>query len=305
MCMSVDEASLPSSPTAQALVSLSNLARAVQRQDITAEGEKRISKLAATTAAAALCQLGQGGGGAQFFKLAATDPHHHTRGEVAPGIRPPPETLGAKQASAGGVSLPSFSRFSSLLARDSALPTKDNMPTKGSNASAAPRDGDDGGISSSTSTESSPGRTAMVRYQATSGRGRLASNSASTNGKSTASSKSIPRTSSASSKRKRCNERDCGKFAVKGGLCKAHGGFIRCWVEGCGKHAVKYGMCKRHRSTMLRSCEVDSCSRYAKVDGKCLLHASALNSSFAGSSNHRSSYQQSSSGMRNNSTAAG
>src|SRR5688572_14202875 len=68
------------------------------------------------------------------------------------------------------------------------------------------------------------------------------------------------------------HEAGCPNFAVKGGLCKRHGGYVRCFLEGCEKHAVFHGLCKLHDRLMVRKCSARGCVRYAKVDSLCLTH---------------------------------
>ena len=51
-----------------------------------------------------------------------------------------------------------------------------------------------------------------------------------------------------------------------------HGGYARCKEAGCEKYAVKRGLCIAHggsRSSGKKPCEVEGCSTLAKLYGLC------------------------------------
>ena len=69
----------------------------------------------------------------------------------------------------------------------------------------------------------------------------------------------------------RCSSDGCTTLANKWGLCSKHGGYRRCsWVGVCDKHAVKGGLCKGHGGG--KKCSVPGCNTPANIIGLCGKH---------------------------------
>lgn len=62
----------------------------------------------------------------------------------------------------------------------------------------------------------------------------------------------------------------CETPAKEGGLCKAHGGGIRCGIITCTKSSQEGGLCIAHGGG--RGCKNESCRKLAKHGGFCISH---------------------------------
>ncbi|KAF4314881.1 hypothetical protein BBO99_00009674 [Phytophthora kernoviae] len=64
----------------------------------------------------------------------------------------------------------------------------------------------------------------------------------------------------------------CVKAAQSRGMCKAHGGGVRCRVDGCAKSSQGDGFCRSHGGG--RRCGHPSgCSKWAQRNGMCMAHS--------------------------------
>ena len=69
---------------------------------------------------------------------------------------------------------------------------------------------------------------------------------------------------------KLCKELNCPRQAQGGGLCKKHGGGIRCDIAGCKKSSQSKGLCRKHGGG--KSCSLEGCTRGPQRKGLCHMH---------------------------------
>jgi hypothetical protein len=78
-----------------------------------------------------------------------------------------------------------------------------------------------------------------------------------------------------SSKRRRvfhpCTVSGCDRAVQSRGVCKRHGGGVRCQESGCTKGAVSQGKCRSHGGG--ERCAVDGCTKWAQKKHWCVRHS--------------------------------
>lgn len=77
-------------------------------------------------------------------------------------------------------------------------------------------------------------------------------------------------------KKNTCKTEGCSKYAVKAGVCVAHGAnkqYKKCDIVECNNFAQKGGVCARHGATRQRKvCSVVDCTNIAQSHGVCRRH---------------------------------
>ena len=71
-------------------------------------------------------------------------------------------------------------------------------------------------------------------------------------------------------RKKFCMRPECSTPAKEGGLCKFHGGGVRCGHPGCSKSAQEGRLCIAHGGG--RRCKQAGCTKLAKKGGMCIAH---------------------------------
>ncbi|OQR90806.1 hypothetical protein THRCLA_22511 [Thraustotheca clavata] len=71
-----------------------------------------------------------------------------------------------------------------------------------------------------------------------------------------------------------CKYPNCDKKVRSKGLCKAHGGGLRCMVVGCMRSSQGKGYCIRHGGG--RRCSITGCNRSSQSNGLCKSHGGGL-----------------------------